>query len=69
MGVYRFEIENMIETEYTTKFEELGWYTTKTIAFDDVRKMKFMRGLRFDVVKKLIVEIWDQGSTQMPFKE
>ena len=39
--------------EYVAKFEELAWYVAKMIAFDDTKKMKFIHGLRLDVVKQV----------------
>ena len=43
----------MTAAEYTAKFKELSRYAPKMIASDDSRKMKFMHGLRLEVVKQV----------------
>ena len=44
---------NMTVAEYAAKFKELARYAPKMIAFDDAMKMKFMHGLRLEVIKQV----------------
>ena len=44
---------NMTTAEYAVKFEELSRYAPKMIASNDARTMKFMHGLRLEVVKQV----------------
>ena len=43
----------ILVTEYTAKFDELAYFTPTIVPTDNARKMKYMHGLRTEIMKQL----------------